>query len=804
MQNGVSFKRTSNTWVPIGPESGNQKMMGVGRINSISFHPTDSQTFFICVAHGGIWKTTNNGKSWTSISNDLPVLRTSRLAIHPEKPETLYAALGDIGAGASINLENSVHRPTHYGQGIYKSTDGGQSWEATGLSFKVTDFRSTLFSEVYIHPGSPETILAMGFDGCYKSEDGGKNWTQTDSRIIWDAKIAVDDDDVIYASTGYVAEMGAGAAGIIKSTDFGSTWSNAKVPFSGKDAQRIELATCPSNPNRIYAVASDDQDWTAGFRGLYVSNDGGENYTMVIDKTYNYNLLGWHFGYETLTTGQGNYDLTIWVDKEDDNEVYIGAVNLWKSVNGGKDFLPASNWEYSGSFEPLHADVHWVQQHPLTDRYFVCHDGGVSSTKSVKSTFVENADVGALPTEWTHYLENLNIKSYYRLSVHSEKPDLVMGGSQDNGTDISYSDGWDFLSGGDGQESAFDEGDGHAYTTIQFGMMQQWADFGSGKYQVTAQQSPPEDEQAEWTTPLLELDGTIYIAYGNLYKHLNFGQPEMISDFEDAEGMDHPLPTSALYMSPLNAQKIYLAKRGYPDKNIKSEVWHSPDEGKNWVDVSEGLPTHLFPTYIMGRENAPKNVWVTFGGFSDGEKVYASTDFGETWKNISYNLPNVPANCVAYQNDKSKNVYVGTDMGVFYLDAENEEWIPYSEGLPNVLVTELEESQGDGTLKASTFGRGCWEIDLLPAPDPEGVGDEALLEVGVFPNPATDLIQIKLEKPFSGNLQIRDITGRTVFKTRLSEITLYNIETTEWLTGTYFIVLKGEQQRASRQFSIIH
>lgn len=791
----ASYKRENDQWTPIGPESGNQKMMGVGRVNAVAFHPTDSNTYFICVGHGGVWKTTNNGESWASISANLPISRTSTLAIHPSKPETMYVALGDIAYAGVSHRPAGTQRPTHYGMGIYKTVDGGKNWQATGLSHKISDYRSTLYCDIMIHPDKPETVLALGMDGCHKSTDGGATWKQTATDIVWDAKPDVSSNDVLYASTGYIKHLDLGNAGMMKSEDFGETWTAAKTYFSSKMAQRIELATCPSDPKRIYALACNAIDPNPGFFGLFVSTDAGATFNAVIGTDYEYNLLGTTYSYEPIAVGQGTYDLALWVDEDDANEVYVGGINLWKSTNGGKDFLPASNWKFSGSFDPLHADVHQIQQNPLSKRYFVCHDGGISSTRFIKSTSIENADFGFLPTQWKHYLNNLNIKSYYRLGVKPDEPERVMAGSQDNGTDINYSDGWSFLSGGDGQECAFDAYD-HAYTTIQYGMLQRWADFGSGKYQVIDQQNPPEGETGAWTTPFLVLDGTVYIAYGNLYKHLTFGQPERISDFGNATGRDEPLPTTGFYMSPANAQKIYVAKRGYPEENIPSEIWHSPDEGKNWTDVSEGLPTHLFPTYIIGRESAPKNVWITFGGFSEGEKVYASTDFGETWKNISYDLPNVSVNCVAHQNDKTRNVYVGTDAGVFYLDAENETWLPFAEGLPNVIVTELEASASDGMLKAATFGRGLWEVSM---PEPVGIDQPTEMDFNVYPNPSSNSFQLTFGAPVSGLLQVRNATGQVVYQTQMEDVKEQDLPSETWLSGSYFVSLYTNQGRSTQQ-----
>jgi photosystem II stability/assembly factor-like uncharacterized protein len=333
----ASSTRRSNTWTPKGP-FGVEKLAGMGRVNSMIFHPSDTDTWFICVAQGGLWKTTNAGESWISISGDLPILRTSHLSIHPKNPDIMYVAMGDY-AYLGHNLQaNENKRTSHYGIGIYKTVNGGVSWTATGLSFKTLDFEGSLIARVRIHPTNHDTIIAVGQTGSYLSYDAGANWSRTNTKLFWDLKQDPNQENTLYATTGYVHSYKYGEASIVKSTDFGRTWNSvsSNIPLTGQ-VQRIKLAIAPSDPNYIYALACDT---LGGFYGLYRSTNRGNSFTIRADKNYQYNILNW--GFDASPGGQGRYDLSLSVDRNDKNKLLTGGVNMWQSKNGGSSFEPVT------------------------------------------------------------------------------------------------------------------------------------------------------------------------------------------------------------------------------------------------------------------------------------------------------------------------------------------------------------------------------------------------------------------------------------------------------------------------------
>lgn len=804
LRSRAASKRTSS-WTPVGP-MGDERLAGTGRINSISFHPTDTATFFICVAQSGIWKTTNSGASWTSISSNLPILRTSSLAITPTAPETMYVAVGDFAYIGHNMFANDNKRNTHYGLGVYKTTDGGNSWKATGLSLKQTDLEASLISNVMVHPSKPNVVIAAGQTGIYRSKDGGDNWTKTHSGLIYDLKAGAHSDVVLYAAQGTVTEYNIGKAGMLRSIDFGATWTDATVPFrSVGDVQRIELAPSAKNPAKVYALACNAKAWNqggGGFYGLYLSQDSGKTYTQLLDTTYT-NMLNWSL--MGGDGGQGRYDLALYTDMNNEDLVSLGGINVWTSKNGGRYFEPSNYWARNYERIGMHGDVHEIKQHPGTGRVFICHDGGLSSTMQFKQEGDSLGYAMRPATRYVHYTKNLQITSFYRLAIHKDSIEKITAGAQDNSTALQDENGWQNLSGGDGMESAFSEETGNIITSSQYGNFYRYYK-GFGFYRRTFDRiESPSNEQAEWTTPLAENAGRLWIGYGNLYQYSSFASfPQALSSFGNAPNRSYPRPSTGVYVNPNNTDVIYLTKRGYYGDQVDGKVWTTTNGGGQWNDVSSGLPLEHYPTYVTANDKNPNLVWVTFASWKAGEKVYFSNDGGKNWKNISYNLPNIPVNCVAYQNDSNKNVYIGTDLGVYYLDSLSEKWVYYSDGLPNVIVHELEVHPKSHKLLAATFGRGIWEVPLRGRRDIVGRNELPEMEMSLFPNPAINTLQVQLNKKTDIPLQLRiiDVTGKTVLIRQISaRETALQLDVSGLLSGQYYLLVENGHDRKVLEFN---
>ena len=794
-------------WTPVGP-MGKERLSGTGRINSMAFHPKDTGTIFICVAQGGIWKTTNSGASWTNISAELPIQRTSDLAIHPTNPDIMYAALGDCEYLGHNIFANENKRNTHYGLGVYKTEDGGETWNPTGLSFLQTDFEGSLLSGILIHPDNPNTVIAVGQSGSYLSTDSGDSWTNTHKGLFWDLKPAPDNADVLYASTGFISSYKYGESGILKSTDFGKTWKNAVVPFKKKwEVERIEIATCKSNPSMVYALACNANPWSfggAGFHGIYLSTDGGATFSTRADSNYKYNMLGSRF--DKTPGGQGRYDLAFYVDDKNAQKLHLGGVNVWTSTDGGFNFLPTNYWALNYEGKGLHADVHQIKQHPETGRFFFCHDGGLSSAEEIYGDPVSVAYVSP-STVWKHYTTNLNITSFYRLGLDPLIAGNLSAGAQDNSSAFLYKGNWFNTSGGDGMETVFNQDYNLVYTSSQYGFIyEQHYDEGTGEVYISNSHSPPVREAAEWTSPMYMSNNKLFVGYGNVFELSAFGSLIAISSFPNAPNRSFARPSTALHVNKTNSNIMYLAKRGYASEGTQGKVYHTFDYGTQWEDISAGLPLTHYPTYITADDAEPGRVWITFASWEEGEKIYYSENSGENWTNLSYNLPNIPVNCVVYQPALKETVYIGTDLGVFYLDEENKTWVPFNDGLPPLIVSELELDVTSTKLFAATFGRGIWEVQLGKSGDTTSLNELTSMDVNVFPNPITKQVQVQWGTDWDDlkTLRVLDITGREVYRNTTSTGTnRLQIDATDWLSGQYFVILETGTGRVVKEIQKI-
>lgn len=786
-------------WTPVGP-LGKERLSGTGRVNSITFHPTDTATLFICVAQGGVWKSTNSGTSWTNISKDLPIQRTSDLAIHPKNPDIMYVALGDVEYLGHNIFANENKRNTHYGLGVYKTDDGGDTWFPTGLSFLQTEFEGSLLSGVMIHPENPDTVIAVGQSGSYLSFDGGANWKNTHEGLFWDLKNSGQSPNILHAATGFITSYGYGEAGILRSTDFGETWEEAVVPFKSKwEVERIELAPSKSDPSIVYALACNANPWSmggAGFHGVYVSSDGGKTFSTKTDSTFRYNMLAGRFNNDV--GGQGRYDLAFYVDDKNPNRLHLGGVNMWTSTNGGRDFLPSSYWALNYRDKSLHGDVHQIKQHPSTGRFFVCHDGGLSSSMDIKGDPVSMAESDP-STIWRHHVDNLNITAFYRLGLNPLSSNSLSAGAQDNSTAYLFDGKWTNTSGGDGMETAFDPLNYVVYFSSQYGNIYEYG-YSETNGEVVSYNylDPPSQQPAEWTSPMQVSNGKLYVGYGDVFQYQSFGSFEALSSFSNAPNRPFARPASALYVNKANDNVMYLAKRGYASEGTQGQVFHTFDHGDNWKDISKGLPLIHYPSYVVADESKPGRVWITFASWEKGEKVYYSDNSGETWTNMSFDLPNVPVNCVVQQTSETERIYVGTDLGVFYLDEENKTWVPFNDGLPALIISELEIDKTGAKMYAATFGRGIWEVRLSEG-DGSSIQDEMwATQMKVYPNPSTDrvLIQWTGSNEAIKTLRILDITGREVYRNAdLKGLSQLELKTEKWLSGQYFVILEGGQGR---------
>ena len=757
-------------WMPAGPDDyativTSYIIRGMGRINCITFHPTDPNTFWVGVAQGGIWKTTNSGESWLPLDNGLPILRISDIAVNPNNPDEMYVSVGDYAyLGVALDLDDRK-RHTHYGIGVYKTTNGGQNWEPTGLTFDQTGRDGSLTRRVFVHPENGQRLVAAGLFGIRTSEDGGDTWATISDEMIWDIERHPTDPNTLYASTAYVRNLNAGTAGIWKSSDFGASWTelNTGIPPTN-EVQRIELAISPSNPGYVYALAcSRNRD----FYGLYRTIDGGDSWEL---RSTSPNVLHWYGG--DGGGGQGTYDLTILVHPEDPERIYTGGINIWGSEDGGQNWRPASYWVGGGGRQSIHADQHFLAYNPLDNKYYGCNDGGVSRTDEIilgSEDAAQNINGYFFETDWEDIAGGMQISSFYRLGLSQANPGDLIAGTQDNSTWLKKDGNWTGIIGGDGMEGLIHpENPNILYGSSQFGNISGSFDGGNTFYSLSNNIPAGNEERAAWTTPFMLEPGNpdvFYVAYTNLYRSEGGGTFQKLSNFP-VPG----LPTSSFAVSPADKDYIYLAHRIYHSLGQPSYMWRTRNGGNTWENVTEGLPEDLYFTYVIAGYDDPNQVWVTVGGFSEGMKVFRSDDGGDNWQNRSLNLPNIPVNCIVQDpNSLLNGVYIGTDIGVYYLNDDMDEWELYSDGLPNVIVSELEILSSEGKIYAATFGRGIWEGNTVDETVDVDSPRFDVLSAKVSPNPNKGVFQLEMEGlPSAGTFQVEivDIKGRRVLERR--------------------------------------
>jgi len=624
--------------------------------------------------------------------------------------------------------------------------------------------------------------------------------------MIWDIERDPQNPNTVYASTGYVRNLDIGECGLKKSSDFGDSWTELDIDIpSTNAAQRIELAVSSTDQNYIYAVACD---LYGGLYGFYQSTDAGSSWTL---KATDPNLLHWYEGYDA--GGQGGYDLSIIVDADNNEKVYVGGINLWGTDDGGTSWDGVSYWlNYYGS--SLHADQHQLGYNPLDGYYYMCNDGGLYRTKEIEIGSWDDANNQnnyQWPTNWERLNSGLMVTSFYRLSLSKNNEGYVAGGTQDNSTFYHNTEGWYNIFGGDGFECIIHPDNPQIiYGSSQYGNLYKSTN-GGQDYDYISYYDIEED--GEWTTPFVmdfEDANTIYAGFGNVYKTTNGGNSwETISDFPDMPGFGQPNLCTSIALSKENSDFMYLTKRIYHSFDEPGSVWRTSNGGESWEETTSNLPDSLYFTYIATDDENTSTAWVTLGGFYEGLKVFKTMDWGQTWENISYNLPNLPVNCIVEEHGKQHNpVYVGMDVGIYYTNDTMDGWVIFNSGLPNVIVSELEIHEATNKIYAATFGRGIWKTDLFVlVPDTtSGIFNPVYKSVmDIYPNPSDGRFEINIKSTELSEavLKIIDITGKQVYAERLS-LNNYFRKAYELnlMPGMYYAIISDEKYSKSVKFVI--
>lgn len=688
------------SWLAIGPTkvTGGQtaSVRGdvSGRVNSIAVHPTDPNIAYACGAQGGVWKTTNGGTSWTALSDNLPSLATGAVAIAASSPGVLYLGTGE----ANFSIDS------YWGAGIFKSVDSGATWSPTGpIDPNRAPLNSAAIAQLVVHPTDPNTVIAavgtflegnrLFSGGIYRSIDGGATWTRAlgtglptgavaGSDVLYDPA----DPNKVYAALGYVG--GSANNGVYKSTNGGASFTKLAGGLPTTNVGRINLAIARSNALVLYASVHNIS--TDQLLGIWRTGDGGTTWTQK-------NATG--AGCST----QCWYDMALAVLPTDPNTVYFGGVTLFRSTNGASMFSNASL--SSGTTGDLHADQHALVFSPSsTTQLWAGNDGGVWRT--------DNA-AAALPVNWVNRNSNLALLQFQSVAVPPADPNIVYGGTQDNGTNkYTGSDVWAHADDGDGGQTAVDFVTPSTVYHTFFGVSFRRSDTSGALGSWLAKQNGLNTlDRSEFYVPV-EMDPTnaavLYLGTFRLYRTSSRGDswatisPDLTLDPADPNVIGD---ITAIGVSRTDSNVIYVG-------STSSQINVTSNLGGVWTNrKSPPLPNRQVLSLAVSPADA-NTAYAAYSGFDDPNSgfghVFRTTDRGVTWTNTTSNLPNIPVSQITIDPNAPQMIYLATDLGPYASTNGGQTWRHYAGGLPNVATFEIAVQQPNLLFTAS-HGRGMFE-----------------------------------------------------------------------------------------------
>ena len=732
---------------------------GIGRIDCIAFHPTDTNTYWIGTPTGGLWKTYDDGENWENLTDQLPTLGVSDLKVHPNDENTLFLATGTRDTWWET-----------FSVGILKSTDGGYNWSETGLSFDLLSGYQV--NEILINPENPDIMLAATSNGIYRSTDGSDTWAHI--TYLWTKDIAFKPGDysTVYAAT---FTPNGGGAKFYKSVDGGQFFDRVtNVGFNSSGVNRICIAVTEAAPDHIYLLCSSTQNNMYGF---YKTTDAGETWSEPIADPL-LNLIGYDVnGHDN--GGFGFYMIGFAVSPENENELYAGGANIWKSTDGGVTWQNSADWLGRSGIDYVHADQHTLTYNLLSIALYSGCDGGIYKLEPGSD-------------DWQDRSEGLGILQIYRIGLFYNDDNRALIGPQDNGIISVEEDALKELWLAEAGDNFYDQTDPDKIFVSGYGLG--LCKSINGGYSISSIQ-PVGETKLVFNPPYIKhpIEDKIYCAYSDVYVSDNWGGYWN-------KIMDNPssMPRmTSLEVAASDANVLYTSNG--------SNIWRTTNNGELWTNISSGISLYNAGiSDITVSDQNPLHVWVTLGNYSNGNKVYSSIDGGDNWENISYNLPNIPTNCITYEPGSQSSVYVGTDVAVYYHNSDFNEWIYFSDGLPNVIVNELEINPEENKIKAGTFGRGIWESNLMgPVKVYETRANN--LSFSVYPNPTSGSITVELnQKPETIiEVELLSMKGEIIWehKNNQPEKT-FHLQLPKIRDGNYILRINYNKQSNSQKINI--
>ncbi len=736
------------------------------RVNTIAVNPLNENIIYAGYSRGGVFKTENGGNTWLPIFDGQNNLNIGNIALNPSNPNEVFVGTGDVNIGGYYSV----------GNGIWKSPDGGQTWQSLGLE------QTRVVSRIIVHPTDANVIYAgtMGAPyeknnnrGLYKSTDGGQTWSQSlfvsDSSGIIDLVMDPFDPNTLYASswnrmrTNKVNFVSGPDAKIFKTTDGGSTWTALTQGLPTDVMGRIGLAISAQTPGLVFASYTDTD---SQLYDVYKSTNGGSSWTAMNTWATNFDTgilggFGWYFG-------------QLRVNPQDDSDVFVLGVGMQRTLDSGGDWFNAIDWQISD----VHADKHDLVFTPAGNM-LLGTDGGIYKSSDQGSSWVK--------------IENIAATQFYRVAYNPHSPDMYYGGAQDNGTlvgDYTSVNSWQRIYGGDGFQARFHPTDPNIFfVEYQNGALNATTDGGQSFNDATL--GIDGADRKHWDFP--------YIISAHNAERMFCGTQRMYQNNSGAWADWFPISDdltdglvyfssahtiSSVAESPLNENYIYA---GTTDGN----VWRSTNQGGSWEAIHQnGLPDR----YISAVNASPDNeghIFVTQTGYRDGDyvpHVFRSDNNGNTWVDISSNLPQVAVNDLfVLPGYDDQLLFVATDIGAYGSIDGGISWERLGTNMPFVPIFDIEFNVSQSRLIAATFARSIQSYDiseLLQVVENKDITPS--LTIGVSPNPVCDILQITLPEQSGATIRVFDIQGRQVAQKQWSPASS-EISVAELAAGTYVI-----------------
>lgn len=664
----------SGRWTPVGPvrhpynQSG--QPTGIGRINGIAFHPSDTNVLFAMAPQGGVWRSTNHGQTWKHIFGNGPVVNTigvSCMVLSYNNPDTMYIGTGDRDAGDAP------------GFGVLWSTDGGNTW-----AVRNSGMGNRIVGKIVMHAKNSRILIAATNGGIYRSTNSGLSWTAVvSSGNFVDLVAHPYNPDILYATRNGL---------FFRSTDNGQTWTQitSGLPTS---SSRGQIAVSKANRGYVYFVTSPG----ANFQGLYRSTDSGSTFSS---RSTTPNILGYYDGTSgtgDLSNGQGWYDLDIAADPNNAEVIYVGGVNIWKSTNGGTNWTQTAHWYGGFGADDIHADQHAIELNPAGNKLYSGNDGGIYYSTNAGS-------------RWINISSGIQNSQIYRLA-HSRTDEFISAeGYQDNGSSQTTNDEFYTYYGGDGMDCQVDPTNAsYVYGAYVYGRIYRSID-KNNNVTVGANGTGGINEGGNWLTPFVLQEGqpgTMFAGYSNVWRTtaVKTGNPPTWTRISTGFGGIRMLESSMAKNDMLYVLQNSGNMQRTSNATATTVAWTNLGTGPGGV------------RWIEAHHKDSNRVYCV-----NGSNLYRSTNKGATWTAISTPSGSGSLNmCIVDTSSATELIYIAAERGVYVWDSAANQTVNYNNGFPLWGdVTDLDiwyspKGKTESKIVASTYGRGVWRSQLYDA-----------------------------------------------------------------------------------------